>query len=394
MGYVAQTYNLTMGAFVPIPLIVFPNASASPLEGYYCFFDGTYCLAFMIGYGNNQIICIKINPVTLQWCIYSNVAHKTTFNGNCNDTQSFCRQLGKGLYLWNDGDGRSGYFRVPDYFAPGQYIVVPQQSFLAVNPCGGGTLNATYYDGVKNILAYEFSDNHPISQNYWINICKATNNGVTSIANGYLGNFPSNTDPFVKQSFAFPFSNSYSGAANGLYAYDQNGAVYFFDVRQFPHPYFFGYGVPSIVYNNLSCSVPNNGQSYVTLQQSWMVQESLVGLTTFAGTQTCGAQLPLGTAMFAGGGGTYTRSILFATPNYGVMINSNRYTYEQGAWYCGNGLFCQMGNYTPYGTAVAPGFYVGTVPGFVPPSPNNARRNILQLTNFHRPVSVFGAYKT
>ncbi len=209
----------------PLPLI---TGTQSYTGGFYVALSGTDMLLFSFLYFNPGFACIRIRQDGTS-CIYLSTNYKLNFDSQPPEIAnlSAVQQISSTNFVLNNGNGNIYYFVLPSFFAPGATFAVPEVEFTPPSPCGVGALQASFYDAINNLSAYEFVQPFPDASNIYASIYKGAYGGAQPVTAGFIGNFPNGSDGFNRTSLALPpYVNNYSGIVAGTYAYTRGGILY------------------------------------------------------------------------------------------------------------------------------------------------------------------------
>ena len=209
----------------PLPLI---TGTRKYTAAFYVALSGSDMLLFSFLYAVPGFACIRIKQDGTS-CIYLSTNYNKNFNSQYPQLQnnSAVQQISPTNFVLNNGNGGIYYFVLPSFFAPGATFIVPEVDFTPPSPCGVGALQASFYDAINNLSAYEFVQPFPDASNIYASIYKGAYGGAQPVTAGFIGNFPNGSDGFNRTSLALPpYSQNYSGIVGGTYAYTRGGILY------------------------------------------------------------------------------------------------------------------------------------------------------------------------
>lgn len=186
--------------------------------------SGTDMLLFSFFYSYPGFACIRIRQDGTS-CIYLSTNYKLNFDSQppAIENYSAVQQISSTNFVLNNGNGGIYYFVLPSFFAPGATFVVPEVDFTPPSPCGVGALQASFYDAINNLSAYEFVQPFPDASNIYASIYKGAYGGAQPVTAGFIGNFPNGSDGFNRTSLALPPYVSNNSGINDSYYYTRGG---------------------------------------------------------------------------------------------------------------------------------------------------------------------------
>ena len=210
-----QQLNFTAWG-APLPLI---TGTRQNTKAFYVALSGSDMLLFSFMFSVPGFACIRIKQNGTS-CIYLSTNYNKNFNSVPPAIANFSavQQISPTNFVLNNGNGGIYYFVLPTYFGPGATFIVPEVSFTPPSPCGVGALQASFYDAINNLSAYEFVQPFPDASNIYASIYKGTYGGASPLTGGFIGNFPNGSDGFNRTSLALPpYVSNWSGITDSYY---------------------------------------------------------------------------------------------------------------------------------------------------------------------------------
>lgn len=213
LGHVAVTTNITGNLHSPWAVIV----NNRPGLLFICSLNsGAHYNGWMLAlFDDDGSVCQYVSPD------YPGKLLDTNLVGSYTDNVV---QIGNSFNFTRAGF--TANVNIPTLYRPGAIIVVPYSTIAAiVSPCGSGTFNRSVWLPNENLLAYEFSTAFAQASNVWVSFYQ----GQRFAAGGYLGNYPSNYDPFFRYADNLPpaVDTSVMAFKGGSYIYMKgNGTAY------------------------------------------------------------------------------------------------------------------------------------------------------------------------
>ncbi len=340
-----QQLNFTAWG-APLPLI---TGTQSYTPAFYVALSGSDMLLFSFLFNVPGFACIRIKQDGTS-CIYLSTNYKKNFNlhppamGNFSAVQ----QISSTNFVLNNGNGGIYYFVLPSFFAPGATFIVPEVDFTPPSPCGVGALQASFYDAINNLSAYEFVQPFPDASNIYASIYKGAYSGASLLTGGFIGNFPNGTDGFNRTSLALPpYVSNFSGISDCYYY--TRGGIAFQNVGASGLPYQ-TLGFSGLRINNgatLVCGGNGTTQSYVEtvgaytiyLKNYPLLQSGTPNNLTTQNTSNNGVVDSPNAIAVCG------ESCVWAfSPNQVILFWTGGLAYIVAGWIVGNYLVVAIGN--------------------------------------------------
>lgn len=361
--------------------------------------DGDAVFIYCAYYDYTTIFAVRVKRDG-SYCVYgTNIKYGTNWTNM--KAPSFLQYLGGNeLLLSAPWHGELSYITIPEYFQNGAWIQIARKSLpLPSCPCGGsgsGQLKAV--DFANRVAIAEYIQAFSQANNIWASVFCYSPFGISEIQKGYLGNFPSTTDPIGSPNFP---NNTNFGYGNGSVAYSMNGGIigaglygpYFKGPLPNNSPY--GYLIKlnqTINYGVLNCAgtgvIPTVDASYAyIIDQSLAIFNGMKLKSNYSSNAAGATDVPADAFK-----NTYGEINLIANANF-YNIPFPSIDYAASAVYLSDGYIIaanQLTNTTKLASIYQ--FSGGQVPVIAPPP--NTSQVAHQLVNLHRPVSVIGAYET
>ena len=341
-----QQLNFTAWG-APLPLI---TGTQQYTSAFYVALSGSDMLLFSFLYFYPGFACIRIRQDGTS-CIYLSTNYKLNFDSQPPRIENFSavQQVSSTNFVLNNGNGNIYYFVLPSFFAPGATFTVPEVEFTPPSPCGVGALQASFYDAINNLSAYEFVQPFPDASNIYASIYKGAYGGAQPVTAGFIGNFPNGSDGFNRTSLALPpYSSNFSGMTNGTYGYTRGGIVY--ATVSYIALAYAALGFSGIRINNgatLVCGGNGTSESYVEtlgaytvyLNQYPLLQSGTPNFLTTQNTYNNGVVDSPNASAVCG------ESCVWAfSPNQVILFYTGGLAYIVAGWIVGNYLVVAIGN--------------------------------------------------
>ena len=382
----------------PLPLI---TGTKQYTSAFYVALSGSDMLLFSFIYSAPAgFACIRIKQDGTS-CIYLSTNYNKNFNSSppAISNSSTVQQISATNFVLNNGHGDIYYFVLPTYFASGARFIVPEVSFTPPSPCGVGALQASFYDAVNNLSAYEFVQPFPDASNIYASIYKGAYGGASLLTGGFIGNFPNGSDGFDRTSLALPpYVANYSGISDCYYY--TRGGIAFQNIGATALPYQ-ALGFSGIRINNgatLSCGGNGTTESYVETVGSYTVylgnyellQSGIPNQLTTQNTSNNGIVDSPNASAVSG------ESCVWAfSPNQIILFWTGGLAYIVASWIVGNYLVVAIGNQgNPNPASLA--LYRAPIENFVPylgPLPPRPLYNYARGVPIHANAPRFSGYR-